>query len=752
MPEVGLSKPARTRRSVVFPAPFGPKRARHSPGAREKVRPAMARREPKTRVSSATSTIGGPLDEIVEDIRLELATLARAAQNAVSLQSRRTSDANLYAPMTDIDVLLEENRKFEPPPRFTHNANVSSAEIYDYAARDPEAFWAEQARHLDWIKPWTKVLEWKPPHVEWFIGGKLNISANCVDRHLSTHRADKTALIWEGEPGDSRTLTYRELHREVQKFGNVLRNLGVRKGDRVAIYLPLIPEAAVAMLGCARIGAIHSVVFGGFSPDSLRDRINDAKAKVLITADIGYRRGNVVPLKSNSDTALEGTDSIEHVIVVKRELSGKHRVKVAGMPAPTHKTPPVVSMQPDRDLWWQDLMKDAPEKCEPEVMDAEDVLYILYTSGTTGKPKGIVHTTGGYLVGVETTTRMVFDIKDEDIFWCTADIGWVTGHSYLVYGPLANGATCVMYEGAPDWPQRDRFWDICQRHAVTILYTAPTAIRAFIKWGDEWPARHDLSSLRLLGTVGEPINPEAWMWYREHIGGNRCPIVDTWWQTETGTIMIAPVPGAVAAKPGSATRPLPGIIADVVDRTGKSVGVNEGGFLVVKKPWPSMMRTIYGDPERFKRQYWSDIEGMYFTGDGARRDEDGYFWIMGRIDDVINVSGHRIGTMEVESALVSHETVAEAAVVGRPDDLKGQGIVAFVSLSAGHVAQPALKDELKTHVGKSIGSFAKPDEIRFTDSLPKTRSGKIMRRLLRDLARSEERRVGKECGWRLWRW
>jgi acetyl-CoA synthetase len=638
--------------------------------------------------------------------------------------------------MTDIDVLLEENRKFEPPPRFTHSANVSSAEIYDHAARDPEAFWAEQARHLDWIKPWTKVLDWKPPHVEWFIGGKLNISANCVDRHVSTHRADKKALIWEGEPGDSRTLTYRELHGEVQKFGNVLRNLGVRKGDRVAIYLPLIPEAAIAMLGCARIGAIHSVVFGGFSPDSLRDRINDAKAKVLITADIGYRRGHMVPLKGNSDTALEGTDSIEHVIVVRRELSGNHRVKVSGMAHASHKSPPVVPMQPDRDLWWHDLMKDAPEKCEPEVMDAEDILYILYTSGTTGKPKGIVHTTGGYLTGVETTMRMVFDIKDEDIFWCTADIGWVTGHSYLVYGPLANGATCVMYEGAPDWPQRDRFWDICQRHAVTILYTAPTAIRAFMKWGDEWPAKHDLSRLRLLGSVGEPINPEAWMWYRENIGGDRCPIVDTWWQTETGAIVISPLPGITPTKPGSATKALPGYTADLLDSAGKRIEVG-GGLLALTKPWPSMLRTIWGDDERYVQTYftkWPGRPDLYFPGDGAKRDDDGYFVILGRVDDVLNVAGHRIGTMEVESALVEHPAVAEAAVVGKTHELKGQALACFVTLRDGFSPSPELREELREFVAKKIGALARPDDILFSADLPKTRSGKIMRRLLRDIA------------------
>jgi acetyl-CoA synthetase len=641
--------------------------------------------------------------------------------------------------MTDIDVLLEENRKFEPPPQFRRNANVKSPDIYDDAARDPEAFWADQARKLDWIKPWSKVLEWKPPHVQWFLEGKINIAANCVDRHVAGTRADKKALIWEGEPGDSRTLTYRELHQEVQKFGNVLRKLGVGKGDRVAIYLPLIPEAAVAMLACARIGAIHSVVFGGFSPDSLRDRINDARAKLLITSDVGYRRGNVVPLKKNSDTALEGTDSIQNVVVVKRELSGATRVKVAGgAPTSEKREPPPGSatMKSGRDHWWHDLMKDASAKCEPETMDSEDVLYILYTSGTTGKPKGIVHTTGGYLTGVATTTRMVFDLKDDDIFWCTADIGWVTGHSYLVYGPLANGATCVMYEGAPDWPQRDRFWDICERHGVTILYTAPTAIRAFMKWGDEWPAKHDLSRLRLLGSVGEPINPEAWMWYREHIGGDHCPIVDTWWQTETGSIVISPLPGITATKPGSATKALPGFNADLLDSAGKRIEVG-GGLLALTKPWPSMLRTIWGDDERYVQTYFSKWTGrpdLYFPGDGAKRDDDGYFWILGRVDDVLNVAGHRIGTMEVESALVEHPAVAEAAVVGKTHELKGQALACFVTLRDGRVASRELREELREFVAKKIGALARPDDILFSADLPKTRSGKIMRRLLRDIA------------------
>ncbi|HJP85854.1 MAG TPA: acetate--CoA ligase [Gemmatimonadaceae bacterium] len=645
---------------------------------------------------------------------------------------------NSFAPMTqDIDVLLEENRTFDPSAEFRRQANISDPAVYDKAARDPEKFWAEQAKQLDWIKPWDKVLEWKPPHAKWFLGGKLNVAANCVDRHVSGGRANKTALIWEGEPGDSRAITYAELHREVQQFANVLKKLGVRKGDRVAIYLPLIPEAAVAMLGCARIGAIHSVVFGGFSPDSLRDRINDAKAKILITADTGYRRGNLVPLKKNSDTALEGTDSIEQVIVVKRELSGKGRLNVAGLDKAKPMTGDAgATMKPGRDLWWHDLMKDAPANCEPEVMDAEDVLYILYTSGTTGKPKGIVHTTGGYLTGVTMTTKWVFDLKEDDIFWCTADIGWVTGHSYLVYGPLANGATCVMYEGAPDWPQRDRFWDIAERHKVTILYTAPTAIRAFMKWGDEWPAKHDLSQLRLLGSVGEPINPEAWMWYREHIGGNRCPIVDTWWQTETGAIMISPLPGITATKPGSATMPMPGYTADLLDSTAQRIDVG-GGLLAITKPWPSMLRTIWGDDARYVQTYFSKWPGradLYFPGDGAKRDEDGYYWILGRVDDVLNVAGHRIGTMEVESALVEHPAVAEAAVVGRTHELKGQALACFVTLRDGRPSSPELREELREFVAKKIGALARPDDILFTADLPKTRSGKIMRRLLRDIA------------------
>jgi len=620
---------------------------------------------------------------------------------------------------TNIESLLKERRIFPPTPEFARHAHIHSPEAYESiskrAAEDPEGFWAEIASDLHWFTPWTRVLEWTVPFAKWFLGGQTNISFNCLDRHLSTSRKNKTAILWEGEPGDVRALSYQMLHYEVCRFANVLKSLGMQKGDRATIYMGMVPELAIAMLACARLGITHNVVFGGFSAEALRDRINDSQSKVLITADGAYRRGTIVPLKKNVDDALSNAPSIKRVIVYKR----------TGEP---------INMVDERDVWWHTLTAKASGECPAESLDSEHPLFMLYTSGTTGKPKGVVHTTGGYMTATYITTKWVFDLKDEDTFWCTADIGWVTGHSYIVYGPLLNGATSLMYEGAPNHPEPDRFWTIIEKYRVNTFYTAPTAIRAFIKWGDNWPAKHDLSSLRVLGTVGEPINPEAWIWYRKNIGADRCPIVDTWWQTETGAMMIAPVPGAVPAKPGSATRPLPGIIADVVDRQGRSVGTNQGGFLVIKRPWPSMLRTIYGDPERYQKQYWSDIPGMYFTGDGARRDEDGYYWIMGRIDDVINVSGHRIGTMEVESSLVSHPTVAEAAVVGRPDDMKGQGIVAFVTLAAGYEAQPLLKDDLKSHVAKTIGSFAKPDEIRFTDTLPKTRSGKIMRRLLRDLA------------------
>ncbi|HZI50681.1 MAG TPA: acetate--CoA ligase [Terriglobia bacterium] len=620
---------------------------------------------------------------------------------------------------SNIESLLKEQRVFKPSETFSEHAHIQSLQAFEAlskrAAEDPEKYWAEIASELHWFEKWNKVLEWELPFSKWFVGGKTNMSYNCLDRHLASPRKNKVAILWEGEPGETRALSYQMLHREVCRFANVLKSLGMKKGDRATVYMGMVPELSIALLACARIGVAHNVVFGGFSAEALRERINDSKSRILITQDGSYRRGTVVPLKKNADDAVKGSPTIEKVVVYQR-------------------TGHSVDMMHGRDAWWHELMDLASTACEAEPLDSEQMLFMLYTSGTTGKPKGVVHTTGGYMVSAYITAKWVFDLKEEDTYFCTADIGWVTGHSYIVYGMLLNGATSLMYEGAPNYPTPDRFWSIVEKYRVNIFYTAPTAIRAFIKWGDEWPAKHDLSSLRLLGTVGEPINPEAWIWYRKHIGGDRCPIVDTWWQTETGTMMIAPVPGAVPAKPGSATRPLPGIVADVVDRSGKSVGANEGGFLVLKRPWPSMMRTIYGDPDRFKKQYWSDIEGVYFTGDGARRDEDGYFWIMGRIDDVINVSGHRIGTMEVESALVSHPTVAEAAVVGRPDDLKGQGIVAFVTLAGGHSPVPGLKDELKSHVGKAIGSFAKPEEIRFTDALPKTRSGKIMRRLLRDLA------------------
>jgi acetyl-CoA synthetase len=624
---------------------------------------------------------------------------------------------------TVIESVLREDRKFAPPAAFAGAAHVKSfaeyEKLYAEASRDPEAFWAAIASQLDWSTRWTRVLDWQPPFAKWFVGGKLNVSANCLDRHLATARRDKPALIWEGEPGDTRTLTYAELHREVCKAANVLKGMGVKSGDRVGLYMPLVPELAVAMLACTRIGATHSIVFGGFSAEAVRDRMNDAQAKVVITADGGWRRGGVVPLKANVDAALDGCKTVESVLVVQR-------------------TGDAVTMQAGRDRWWHDEMAKASADCPAEPLDAEHPLFILYTSGTTGKPKGVVHTTGGYLTHVAYSTKLVFDLKDEDVYWCTADIGWVTGHSYVVYGPLANGATSLMYEGAPNHPKPDRIWEIVEKYKVTILYTAPTLIRSVVKWGEEWPAKHDLTSLRLLGTVGEPINPEAWMWYHEKIGGKRCPIVDTWWQTETGGIMISPLPGATPTKPGSGTLPLPGIHPDVVDRTGKSVGLNQGGLLVVRKPWPGMLRTIYGDPERYVKQYWSEIAGSYFTGDGARRDSDGYYWVMGRIDDVVNVAGHRLGTMEIESALVSHRAVAEAAVVDRPDDVKGQALAAFVTLEGQYQASDKLKAELREHVAKEIGAFAKPDDIRFTDALPKTRSGKIMRRLLRDIAAGKE--------------
>ena len=625
--------------------------------------------------------------------------------------------------MSDIDVLLQEHRRFEPDPAFRAQANIASDAIYAAAAADPEAYWAEQARKLEWIAPWTQVLNWQPPHAEWFLNGTLNASVNCVDRHIRSGRRNKAALIFEGEPGDRRTLTYWDLYVAVNQFANVLKSLGVKRGDRVAIYLPLIPEAAISMLACARIGAIHSVIFGGFSPESVRDRINDSQCKVLITADGGYRRGAIVPLKRNADKALEDTPSIEHVVVVQRRAGA-----VSGEAG--------AEMTEGRDKWWHRLMRNAAMWCEPEAMDAEDPLFILYTSGTTGKPKGIVHTTGGYMVGAASSTQMVFDLKDDDVFWCTADVGWITGHTYLVYGPLACGATCLVYEGAPDWPEKDRFWELCQRYGVTILYTAPTAIRAFMKWGDHWPAKFDLSRLRLLGSVGEPINPEAWMWYREHIGGNRCPIVDTWWQTETGSIVISPLPGLTATTPGSATKPLPGYSATLLDANATEIGVG-GGLLALTRPSPSMLRTIWGDDARYVETYFTKWKGrpdLYFPGDGAKRDDNGNFWILGRVDDVLNVAGHRIGTMEVESALVEHPAVAEAAVVGKAHELKGQAITAFVTLREGFVQSPALRDELRDFVAQKIGAIARPDDVLFSADLPKTRSGKIMRRLLRDIA------------------
>ncbi len=613
-----------------------------------------------------------------------------------------------------LEALLQEDRRFAPPAGFAAAANERDAGVYARASADPEAYWAEWAGALDWFRKWDRVLEWNPPHAKWFDGGRLNASYNCLDRHLSS-RGSKRALIWEGEPGDERTYTYAELHAEVSRFANVLKSLGVQRGDRVAIYLPMIPESAIAMLACARIGAPHSVVFGGFSSESLRDRIIDASAKVLVTADGGFRRGRAVALKEAADRALEETPTIEHVVVVKRG---------AGLDAPCE-------MKSGRDHWYHELMANASAECPAEAMESEDLLYILYTSGTTGKPKGVVHTTGGYLTQVYATTKLVFDLKDHDIYWCTADVGWVTGHSYIVYGPLANGATVVMYEGAPDWPDRGRFWALVAKYDVTILYTAPTAIRAFMRWGTEWPANHDLSSLRLLGTVGEPINPEAWMWYHEHIGGQRCPVVDTWWQTETGGIMITPLPGITETKPGSATVAFPGITADVLDAEGKPV---PAGYLAITKPWPGMLRTIWGDDERYRQNYWSRWRDVYFPGDGAKRDDDGYFWILGRVDDVLNVAGHRIGTMEVESALVDHRSVAEAAVVGRADEMKGQAIAAFVTVKEGVDASEALRQELRAHVAKKIGPIARPDDILFAADLPKTRSGKIMRRLLRDIA------------------
>ena len=631
----------------------------------------------------------------------------------------------------NITSVLTERRLFSPPAEFARQAHIKSMAdyqtLYKESLESPDTFWPRMASELHWYKKWDQLLDWSnPPFAKWFIGGKINISDNCLDRHLTTVRKNKAAIIFEGEPGDSRVITYAQLHREVCKFANVLKSQGIKPGDRVAIYMPMIPEAVVAMLACTRIGACHTIVFGGFSAEALADRINDAKAVAVITADGGWRRGKVIELKKSVDAALTKTTTIQKCFVVNRT-----------------NTP--IAMQPGRDLWYHELMATASPHCEAEQLDSEHLCFILYTSGTTGKPKGVLHTTAGYLLGAYLTSKYVFDLKETDVYWCTADIGWVTGHSYIVYGPMANGATCMIYEGAPNHPREDRFWEIIEKYGVTVFYTAPTAIRAFIKWGDEHPKRHDLSSLRLLGTVGEPINPEAWMWYHEIIGGSRCPIVDTWWQTETGAIMVTPLPGVTPTKPGSCTRPFFGVDAAVVDKQGQEVPANAGGYFVIRRPWPSMLRTVWGDDARFKKTYFGEIPdaagklgAVYFTGDGARKDQDGYFWVMGRVDDVVNVAGHRLGTMEVESALVAHEKVAEAAVVGRPDDMKGQALCAFVTVISGIKPDDKMKDELKAWVAKEIGSIAKPDDIRFTDALPKTRSGKIMRRLLRDIAAGKE--------------
>jgi acetyl-CoA synthetase len=614
-----------------------------------------------------------------------------------------------------IESLLDEQRHFPPPADFAARANLDDPAIYERAAADPEAFWAEAARQLEWYEPWHTTLEWDPPFAKWFVGGKLNVSVNCLDRHVAAGRGDTVAYFWEGEPGDRKVITYADLLDQVERCANALKELGVGRGDRVAIYMPMIPELPVAMLACTRIGAPHTVVFGGFSAEALADRINDSQAKLVITADGGWRRGKVSPLKPNVDAAVETTPSVAHVLVAKR-------------------TAQPVDWTEGRDVWWDDIVPRQPASCEPERMDSEDMLYLLYTSGTTAKPKGILHTTGGYLTGVAATHRWVFDLKDDDVYWAAADIGWVTGHSYIVYGPLANGATGVIYEGTPDFPDPSRWWDIVERYKVSVLYTAPTAIRAHMKWGRQHAQRHDLSSLRLLGTVGEPINPEAWIWYHENIGGGRCPIVDTWWQTETGGIMISPLPGITTTKPGSATMPLPGIEADVVDNDGKTAPLGEGGYLVIRQPWPHMLRGIYGDPERYQKTYWSRFPGLYFPGDGCHRDEEGYYWLMGRVDDVMNVSGHRLSTTEIESALVDDHRVAEAAVVGSPDSLTGEAIFAFVTLKGRVEATPDLGEELRQHVATKIGAIARPKQVMFTPDLPKTRSGKIMRRLLRDIA------------------
>jgi acetyl-CoA synthetase len=621
-----------------------------------------------------------------------------------------------------IENLFSEGRTFPPPDEFKADALVTDRSLYEQAEQDLEGFWADEAERLHWVKPWDRVLEWDPPLAKWFVGGQLNVSDNCLDRHVEAGGGDKVAYHWEGEPGDTRSITYAELRDDVARFANGLKSIGVQRGDRVNIYMGMVPELPVAMLACARLGAAHSVVFGGFSSDALRDRINDAEAKVLITQDEGWRAGKVVPLKQNADDGVADTPSIEKVVVLRR-------------------TGNEVPWTEGRDVWWHDLVEGQSADCPPEAMDSEDLLYLLYTSGTTARPKGIMHTTAGYLAGVSTTHQLVFDHHSEtDVYWCAADIGWVTGHSYIVYGPLANHATSILYEGAPNFPEKDRWWEIIEKYKVTILYTAPTAIRTFMKWGTDWPEKHDLSSLRLLGSVGEPINPEAWIWYQTNIGGGRCPVVDTWWQTETGMIMITPLPGAIATKPGSATFPFPGVDADVVDNDGNSVGIPGGGYLVLRKPWPAMLRGIYGDPERYKETYWSRFEGRYFAGDGAKRDEDGYFWLLGRVDDVMNISGHRISTTEVESALVDHHDVAEAAVCGKVDETTGQQIVAFVTLKGNVEAADDTTEVLREHVARKIGKLARPTTIIFTPDLPKTRSGKIMRRLLQDVA--EERELG----------
>jgi len=617
-----------------------------------------------------------------------------------------------------LESLLKEERKFGPPSEFRGAAHIRDRALYQEAESDFQGFWAKHAeKELHWFRKWDRVLDWSVPWAKWFVGGQLNVAYNCVDRHVQTWRRTKAAIVWEGEPGDWRVLTYQDLYRAVQRFANVLKNQGVQAGDRVAIYMGMVPELPIAMLACARIGAPHTVIFGGFSAESLRGRINDAQAKVLLTQDGAWRRGNVVPLKRFADDALTDCPSIKKVVVLRRvgEASG-------------------AEMTPGRDIWWHEAVEKANPVCPPEPLDSEHPLYILYTSGTTGKPKGVVHTTGGYLLGVHLTTKWVFDLKDEDYYWCSADIGWVTGHSYIVYGPLSCGATSVMYEGAPDWPDKDRYWAIVEKYGINVLYSSPTMIRTCMRWGIEYPARHDLNSLRLLGTVGEPINPEAWMWYHEHIGRGRCPIVDTWWQTETGMIMISPLPGVTTTKPGSATVPLPGIAAEIVDENGRRMPPNVGGYLVLTRPWPAMLRTFWGDPDRYVQTYWSRFPGKYFTADGARRDKDGYFWITGRVDDVVNVSGHRLSNIEIESALVAHPAVGGAAAIGRNHPTKGQALSVFVVLKAGYQPSEELRQDLRDWVARKIGSIARPDDVFFTADLPKTRSAKVMRRLLRDIA------------------